>query len=393
MFNHNRRSMSIANQAKAAVCLGILTSVAVTAQTNSLASSAKATSSPVAYVYVQSSSGVVAYSAASNGQLTKISGSPFNTTGSITGSTGSIFFTTGTDDIHSYPVASNGAIKAQESEINTQKYSGATCGPAGAPGVLDHSGKYFYMFLDNSGSCGAYQTYTIGKNGVLTFKNWTDVPQESGGYMTAPTILGNEAFAYAISGFAHNANLIGFARESSGALQAIAFNETDPSGPSGISWTPTLVDGDPTNHLAVALDPYDSNPPQLASYTVDSHGDIVSTNTQEDMPTLPFAATELAFSPSGTLLAVAGGYPTGYGAGNGLEVFHFNGAKPITAYSGLLANMEIDGIKWDSSNHLYAISTKTNQLFVYTITATTITKAPGSPYTIADPTVLITKSL
>jgi hypothetical protein len=58
-----------------------------------------------------------------------------------------------------------------------------------------------------------------------------------------------------------------------------------------------------------------------------------------------------------------------------------------------MTNMEIDAIKWDTPNHLYAISTKTNQLFVYTVTPTSISKAPGSPYTVTDPTVLITKSL
>jgi hypothetical protein len=122
--------MSLANHAKAYVCVGILTALPVIAQTNTPLEKAKAKTSPVAYVYVQSSSGVEAYSAASNGRLTKISGSAFDTTGAIAGSTGSVFFTIGADYIHSYPVASDGGIKAQESEINSQKYSGPRVEPS-----------------------------------------------------------------------------------------------------------------------------------------------------------------------------------------------------------------------------------------------------------------------
>jgi hypothetical protein len=383
--------MNLANQAKSFVCLGILSAIPATAQTNAAVNQAKPTTSPVAYVYVQSSSGVVAYSASSTGQLSKISGSPFHTTGTISGSTGSTFFTVGTDDIHAYPVASNGGIKAQESQIDSQKYSGAVCGTAlYGGGVLDHSGKYFYLLLNNFGDCSAYQTYTIGKNGVLTFNNWTEVAAESGSSTGLPTILGNEAFAYTIDYDGHYSNMVGFAREPSGALQAINVQETDPTDPDGSEAYPALVAADPTNHLAVTLDYNASIPPYLASYTADSQGNIVSTNAFDTLPLLPFAATELAMSPSGTFLAVAGGDPS---TNDGLEIYHFNGANPITPFSGLMTNMEIDAIKWDTSNHLYALSTKTNQLFVYTVTGTSISKSPGSPYTIKAPTGLVTKSL
>jgi len=386
--------MSLASHAKACVCLGILTPLSALAQTKTSIETAKATPSPVAYVYVQSSSGVEAYSAASNGKLTKISGSPFQTTGAIAGSTGSIFYTIGTDYIHSYAVASDGGIKAQVSEINSQKYSGAACGtvPDGAGGVLDHSGKYFYLQLSKPAGCDVFQTYTIGKDGALTFNNWTELAGDLGP-IYVPTILGNEAFAYSIQYDVHYSSTVGFAREPSGALQVINTQETDPSDPNGANAYPTLVAADPTDHLAVTLAYNASNPPYLGSYTADGEGNITSTNPFDKLQLLPFAATELAMSPSGTFVAVAGGYPSGYGAGDGLEIYHFNGADPITSLSGLVTDMEIDAIKWDSSNHLYAISTKTNQLFVYTVTGNSISEAPGSPYTIKDPTGLVTKSL
>ena len=55
-------------------------------------------------------------------------------------------------------------------------------------------------------------------------------------------------------------------------------------------WIPLQVTADPTNHLAVAMYPWYDPPkgntesPQLASFTVDSQGYPVSTNTYKNMP-------------------------------------------------------------------------------------------------------------
>jgi hypothetical protein len=50
--------------------------------------------------------------------------------------------------------------------------------------------------------------------------------------------------------------------------------------------------------------------------------------------------TDMAMSPSGKLLAVSGTA--------GFEVFHFNGSKPITHYTGLLTNNQVDQLYWDN---------------------------------------------
>jgi hypothetical protein len=78
-------------------------------------------------------------------------------------------------------------------------------------------------------------------------------------------------------------------------------------------------------------------------------------------------------SPSGKLLAVGG---------SGLKVYHFNGAAPITPYSGTLTTAPIGWIHWDNANHLYALSS--GKLYVFTVTPTSITPASGSPYTVAS---------
>jgi len=86
------------------------------------------------------------------------------------------------------------------------------------------------------------------------------------------------------------------------------------------------------------------------------------------------AVTDICMSPSGKLLAVAGT--------TGLQVFHFNGSNPIKPYTGLLTKNEIDQVVWDNANHLYAISNKAGKLYVFTVTPTSHSQAPGSPYTI-----------
>ena len=81
-------------------------------------------------------------------------------------------------------------------------------------------------------------------------------------------------------------------------------------------------------------------------------------------------------SPSGKLLAVAGE--------SGLQIFHFNGGNPITPYTGLLTSSNITQMFWDKDNHLYALSTVEGKLYVFTVTPTGYTQAPGSPYSIPN---------
>jgi hypothetical protein len=82
-------------------------------------------------------------------------------------------------------------------------------------------------------------------------------------------------------------------------------------------------------------------------------------------------------SPAGNLLAVAGT--------KGLQVFHFNGANPITHFTGPLTTTEIDEIFWDNDNHLYGISSNANKLWVFTVTTSGYSEAPGSPYSVHSP--------
>ncbi|MGC2822079.1 MAG: hypothetical protein WA198_20460, partial [Candidatus Sulfotelmatobacter sp.] len=63
----------------------------------------------------------------------------------------------------------------------------------------------------------------------------------------------------------------------------------------------------------------------------------------------------------------------------------YNGAKPITKYTGLLTTDNIVQVFWDNNNHLYALAAPSNELLVFTVTPTSYSRAPGSPYAIANP--------
>jgi hypothetical protein len=358
---------------------------------------AASTPASVAYVYVGTSKGVNLYNASSTGKLTLVSSSPFKTTGLMIGSNQKYFITLGTDWVHSYPVEANGAIGAQVSQINTQNYSGRDCGTTNG-GVLDHSGQYLYVLLnvppDGNSVCAAYQSFAIAKNGSLSFRGSAATSSEAPPARFLPTILANEKYAYAANNFegpVHGAFLngwSGFARESNGTLDLRnpiiedPGREVDQNGEDNYPWFPQMVTADPSNHLAVAMFNWYAPPfgaigaIQLGSYTVDSNGNIRSTNTWAKMPYTDVSPVVLNLSPDGKLLAVGGQ--------GGLEVFHFNGAAPVTRYSKVLTTAQTNWIHWDKANHLYALSTS-GKLYVYTITPTSIAAAPGSPYTISGP--------
>jgi hypothetical protein len=349
---------------------------------------ATASPAPVAYVYVSTSNGVNLYDAASNGKLTLVSGSPFALTGLMIGSNGKYFISLGTDYVHSYLIGSNGAIKQQLSQINTQLYSGADCGTTSGA-VLDHTGQDLYVSLHNAvspsgdGVCEAFQTFKINStSGTLTFLGATVFDDEDrfAGTNTLPTLTSSGA-GIDIEDIPQSGDHVfnTFARESNGTLNFIGQTYAAPQAQTGSYFYPLLATADPTNHLAVAMsaevDPPDGafGPTQLASYTVGSQETLASTNTYKNMPTPSVVVSTMNMSPSGKLLAVGG---------SGLEVFHFNGAAPITAYSGKLTTAGISVIHWDNANHLYALSA--GKLYVFTVTPTSITQVAGSPYAIAN---------
>jgi hypothetical protein len=294
-----------------------------------------------AYVYVQSTGSagpVYGYSASYSGQLTAISGSPFKPGTAIVGGTKTEFFTTGKTLLHSWSVGSNGAIGSQLSQIPFLNYSGSSCGSETsglASGELDHSGQYIYLLLENGGdgSCAAYQTYKINSGGTFTFDGDTEVNfgvQSGPNFLSVdlPSILGNETFGYADESSGHYSNPI---------------------------------------------------------------ANLSTTNTQSNMPTSQLDNPGSRFSPEGKMFALYANAMDGVGGpGNGIEIYNFNGASPLTLYKRILTGTPIDQAAWDSSNHLYAISRSLNKLYVFTVTSTSVTQ--NSSISITNPLNMVVVS-
>jgi hypothetical protein len=346
-------------------------------------------------VYVGTGKGAYLYNAAPNGSLSLVSGSPFSITGSAIGSNGKYFVSLGTTYLRSYPVASNGAIKSQASQINTALYAGADCGTTFG-GTLDRTGNQAYIQFQFLGSydegCDALQTYTINAaSGAFTFGG---VAQFGGNKIQALggalVIAGNNAHAYAFPKYYCDNFFHAFYRDKFGAMNNdTEFSVTFPP-PNGAEWFPIAMASDnqnlPTSHMAVSLhgstDVCTSGPPSLASYTIDSNGNLVYNGALLKPAVNP---ASMAINPQGNLLAVGAAAADDWDAsyGPGLQVFHFNGANPITSFSKVLTAAPIDVIRWDSNNHLYALSNSTKKLYAYNVSSSGVTAVPGSPYTIA----------
>jgi hypothetical protein len=348
-------------------------------------------SPPVALVYASTPSHIYAYSASSSGKLTPVPGSPFAASeGGVSQgivSTGKYLFAINANgnNIDSFSVASDGALKKVAS-IDAIKFNDS-CGGDGGNAIfslfLDHTGSILYDLEFNANICAnnAYQYFSINKStGELTYRG-VSTPGEI--FEDPLSFSGNNDYAYDSNGYRLGVNIFGFKRSSTGELTFLGMNPEVPNAKSGSTYLPYLAAPDPTNHLAITLQPYNDDtqspdgPTVLATYSGADSGKLTTTSTHENMPAIEVNnVNAMNMSPSGKLLAIAGS--------SGLQVFHFNGGSPITHYTGLLTTDAIDQIFWDSDNHLYAISHAHGKLFVFDATTTKVSPAFGSPYSIGQ---------
>jgi hypothetical protein len=372
--------------------------------------SAAATTTPtnVARVYVQTAKGVNVYTTSSTGKLTLVSGSPFkNTAGLMIGTAGSHLITVGTHYIHSYAIKSTGGVGGQVAQINSALYPGADCGTTFG-GTIDRTGTEAYIQFEFTGpydeGCDALQSYKINAaTGAFTFGG---VAQFGGTYselLGSPLVVaGNNGHAYTFSMYRSENQFSVFYRDRFGAMNDATETTVTFPLPNGGVYFPLAMASDnqnvPTSHMAVALhedfgEPCSgSTPPALASYTIDYYGNLFYNGAMLKTAINP---ASMAINPQGNLLAVSAA--TSYSCytkdGPGLQVFHFNGGKPITGYSNILTKNPINSIAWDKSYHLYATSHATNKLYVFTITPTSITPVAGSPFTLSGPSTLVVRPL
>jgi WD40 repeat protein len=353
--------------------------------------------SPDAYVYVASSLNnnsvqTYAFSAAADGTLTPLAGSPFATGVALMAANRNYLFGTDGIDIDSFSIASDGTLQQVASinaqQLNGQLSNGTYCGGPQAL-FLDPTGTTLYANDYHGNICAnnAFQFFDPNSSsGQLTYLGVSSAASPE--FLGALSFIGNKIDAYGSSCYHYKALIYGFERKSDGTLTSLNMNPAMPAAQSGDFYCPYLAAADTGNDVAIPVQPLDDAswqpvaPYQLAVYTADGSGNLTTTSTYSNMPSISAGFVRaIAMSPAGDLLAVAGT--------EGLQVFHFNGADPITPYTGLLATDEVDQIFWDNDNHLYAIGQASGKLFVFTLTPTMNSQAPGSPHTIASPTSMV----
>jgi hypothetical protein len=373
----------------AALFLATVSTAAFTQVTSSQNGNMTPSTSSAAYVYVSSSSSgtnrIYAYNAAASGALTPVAGSPFSLGGEAVSQmavNNKYLFGSDYTNIYSFSIASNGALQ-QVSIINASNYNPyGTGGPASL--FLDHTGATLYdNDFDGYGTGdNAYQAFSIdGSTGQL---NFLQTGPDGGTIQNVPmSFIANNLYTYGAGCYQGSGNIFGYKRNSDGTLTALSINPTIPAAPKGEGgYCPFLTAGDPNGNLAVSMEPDNdmspSGPVQIAVYTADSAGNLTTTSSAGNMPKTQAGPTygiyDMRMSPSGKLLAVGGS--------SGLQIFHFNGPKPMTRYTGLLTKDEIDQMFWDNNNHLFALSRAVGKLYVFTVTPTSHSQAKGSPYMI-----------
>src|ERR1700685_162257 len=346
----------------------------------------EAAKSPVAYIYVSSSSAsgteqINAYAAEPNGKLTPVPGSPFAENGAYLTVDKKWLFSSDTVNVYSFSIAANGALK-QVSSINAQQLNGySDGGPVNL--FLDRTGETLYDedIYGNNGANNTYQFFGVNQStGALSFLGATT--SASPEFETPLSFVGSNVAGYGSSCYHGFQNIYGFSRSGNGSLTDLNLNPSIPAAATG-GYCPYLATSDKMNNVAISLTPTEDGmtvigPTQLGVYTAESSGNLTTTSTYENMPKVGAGSLNaMVASPSGKLLAVAGS--------KGLQIFHFNGANPITHYTYLLTADSISQIFWDNDNHLYAISQSAGKLYVFTVTPVSFGKAPGSPYAITSP--------
>ncbi len=343
---------------------------------------------PVAYVYVSTpaaSTGrneVHAWTAAANGKLTPIAGTPFQENVTSMAVNGKFLFgaTRTGADVNSYRMEANGALRYAVT-TNITRFNATDCASTGAV-FTDRTGTMVYNMEYRGDGCAnnAYRSFRE-ESSTGGLENLGESGGNSWLYQPA-SFLSNDTWAYSASCLGNMYwGIFGFRRSSNGMLTEIPISAPVPPPPNGEFFCPSQAAADATNHVAIAMQAVKQQDftavgePHLAVYTAQANGNLTTTSTVANMPQANVGTvSDLTASADGKWLAVAGSH--------GLEIFHFNGAGPVTHFTGLLTSDAIDQCFWDKTGHLYAISGKSGKLFVFSVTPGGAHAAPDSPYSV-----------
>jgi hypothetical protein len=335
----------------------------------------------VAYVYTGTinvagvPNQITGFSVTSDGVAHVLPGSPYSGPSSFPVVSSGFVFANDLTNIETYRRNSDGSLTPISSISGVAHNQIVHDSGVGAM-VLDHTGSSLYVVEINFDGTNndAYATFSVGRNGRLSFV----ANGPSGVNFNGPlTFSQDNRFAYGQGCYFLGWDLFGYERLSNGALQLIAAHGNPP--PSMETLCPGPSAASAKNVLAVAVgNPGINTNTQLATYLINSNGTL--TLSSNSLLVTPFSSvSSVAFDPTGTYLAVGGYF--------GVQIYKLGaGADLIPVGTPAVSSSIINDLKWDKTNHVYALSGKS--LHILNFSQGALSEAAGSPYSVAQQGVL-----
>jgi hypothetical protein len=284
-------------------------------------------------------------------------------------------------NIYTYSISSTGALKLVATTHAGKYVSGFDAQFSNEALQVDGTGSTVYCLIPVNRTGDPSQTeyrvasFKIESNGDLQFLGTSYADPNAGSQIR---FVQNNQFALidgcyntaAGASFVTDSNdindIVTYKRESNGFLTYTGISHDTPTAKSPYEYCAGTNASDPSNHLAINFGVF--NPPgddvapgsPIGTYTVNSKGEPSTTSDYENMPnTGVMYPYWMSIDPTGKLLVIGGDTE--------FQLFHFNGASPVTRYSAVMDQNEgVKAFGWDKSSHLFLLSS--NSVDIYNIT-------------------------
>jgi hypothetical protein len=320
---------------------------------------------------------IAGFNVAADGSTTPAQGSPFTGANGSLATNGSFLLATDGVNIVSYAIGTSGSL-AQVSTINGTANNDTPTGSGIGALSLDRSGSTLYAGEINfqGADNDAFALFHLAPSGALSFIANSGINVNFGGRLT---FTSDNKHAYGQGCFFLGWDLFAFIRNSDGTLTA--FDDKAPSSPiqNNQFFCPGPSTASPAgNFLAGAIMPEGQTGvnDSLSVYTINSDGTL--TLVPNSVMTTSFMfLNDIEFDSSGNFVAAA--------TNSGVQLYRLVSGTLVTVGMPQDANTSFDLVRWDSSGHLYAISSSAQRLFIYSVNQGNLSPAPGSPYSVANP--------
>ena len=154
------------------------------------------------------------------------------------------------EDLYSFSIGANGGLALKD------QFTVVTNGDGLISDYLDHTGATLYADLYSTNN--DYLSYSIDQS---TGQLMQTADLAGGPPNNSPvSFIGNNMFAYSSSCYQFYPEIVGVQRNTDGTLSYLSnFTPPFPTAPAGDFWCPWRAAADPTDHLAVAMQPYNEN--------------------------------------------------------------------------------------------------------------------------------------